>query len=73
MTNLFGAGGKHRNDGQTNRLDTERGRPVVCQDAETNMTIAVHVRMHWNVLPDENDLELQPNDGNIVSSSMQNN
>lgn len=38
--------GQHGQDGETNRLHGERRRPVVAQNVETNVTIAVDMRMH---------------------------
>jgi len=47
------ATGEHADDRETDRLHAERRRPVVRENGETDVPIAVHVRMHGNVVADE--------------------
>jgi len=47
------ATGEHADNGETDGLDAKRRRPVVGENGETDVPIAVHVRMDGNVVADE--------------------
>ena len=55
-TNLFLGGGKHGENGETDGLDGESGTPVLGENGEADVAIAVDVRVDGHVLPGEDDL-----------------
>ena len=72
---------EHAQNGQTNGLSGQGGRPFVSKNGKTNVTIAVNVRMLGYVVADEHDrgrvervslwkLELQPVLFSIVQSAL---
>jgi len=53
---LFFAATKHAHNTKANWLHRECGRPIISQNRQTNMSIAVNVRMNWNILTNKNYL-----------------
>jgi len=52
---FVGTRGEHGDDGETNGLDGESGRPVVRQDRKADVTVAIDVGMDGHVGPEEDD------------------
>lgn len=53
---LFLATGQHGHNRKTDRLHAQCRGPILGEDGETDMAVAVHVWMHGNILADENNL-----------------
>jgi hypothetical protein len=53
---LFFSGCQHGNDGETDGLDREGGAPVVGENGEADVTVAVHVRVDGDLLAHEDHL-----------------
>lgn len=53
---LLLATGEHGDDAEADGLHGQGRRPVVCQDGQTDVAIAVHVGVHRNVGPQEGHL-----------------
>lgn len=58
---LFFAGGEHGYEGEADGLHGERWRPVLGEDAQADMAVAVDVRVHGDVFADEGDLHNRTN------------
>ena len=56
LTHLFLRRGEHGDDGEADRLHGERRAPVLGQDGEADVAVAVDVRMRRDVVADEDDL-----------------
>lgn len=53
---LLLGGGQHGDDGEADGLHGERGAPVVREDGQADVAVAVDVWVHRDVVPDEDDL-----------------
>ncbi len=59
-THLFLGGRQHGDDGEADGLDGERGTPVLGQDGEADVPVAVDVRVHGNVVTHKDNLKEDP-------------
>jgi len=57
-TNLVLAAAEHTDNTETDSLDGERGGPVIGENREAYVTIAVDMRMYGDVWPQEYNLEI---------------
>ena len=53
---LLWAGAEHAKDTEANSRHIESRGPVLVQDGQTYVAIAVYVRVHWNMRLDERNL-----------------
>ena len=53
---LLWAGAEHAKDTEANSRHIESRGPVLVQDGQTYVAIAVYVRVHWNMRFDECNL-----------------
>jgi hypothetical protein len=60
-TNLLCTAGQHADDAEADGLDGQGGGPILRQDGQTYMAVAVHVGMHGNVGPQKNHLKKKMN------------
>ena len=52
---LIRAGRQHRDNGETNCFDGQRGRPILCQNRKADVSVAVDVGMDGHVGAEEDD------------------